>query len=135
MATAVVASPFFIHRSILFPTLCKFGQRFVDTSLPYPPSATKFPLNLTNNVLIIVLYLHDTVPNCPRLYTFVISNFFPHFPDGGSMSKVILLVLLVAIGGFCICYFGDGIFDCQYGGKTATLMDQLNDLPPTAAGN
>mgnify|MGYP001824029326 CR=1 FL=1 len=34
-----------------------------------------------------------------------------------------------------LCYFGDGILDCQYGTNTAKLLDQIDDLPPTAAGN
>ena len=51
------------------------------------------------------------------------------------MSKLILVVALVAIGGFALCYFGDGILDCQYGTNTAKLLDQIDNLPPTAAGN
>ena len=50
------------------------------------------------------------------------------------MGRIILLVALVVMGGFSLCYFGSGILDCRYESNTAQLMDQINDLPPTAAG-
>ena len=52
------------------------------------------------------------------------------------MARLILLVALMGLGGLSLYYFGDGIFDCQYGSsKTAKLLEQINDLPPTAAGD